>query len=113
NFWEYTDLNSCTIAEETDEYYELAVGYVRRSRVEGTPYYVRYFRYYKDGVTRPEYYVEKTDKWIVLPLQDKETRDAYWKEHPAYQPFRAHFHPDQFHMLQVACRQLFGIELKG
>ena len=106
NFWEYTDLSSCTIAEENDEYYKLAVGYVRVSRKEQNPYRVRYFLYYKDGATRPQYY-DDNGWWISLPPL-KSMSEA----NLPFQPYRQKYHPDQFHMLRAACREIFGIELE-
>ena len=107
NFWEYTDLSSCTIAEENDEYYKLAVGYVRVSRKEQNPYRVRYFRYYKDDATRPQYYDDNNEQWISLP-PFKSNSEA----NIPFQPYRQQYHPDHFNMLRAACREIFGIELE-
>ena len=106
---EYTDLSSCTISEETDEYYELSVGYSVWHRM-GTdnPYRVRYFRYPKEGAARrPEYYNEKKDTWVTIPYQGRDVVEAYMQSHTP-SDFVMNFHPWQYNMFCAAYQQVFG-----
>lgn len=113
DYFEYTDLSSCTVTEENEQYYAISVGYAVQCKKLGNPYRIRSFRYWKDGETRPQYYNEDKNEWITIPVLTPELVKEF-RSNPKNQSiaaYNARFHPKEFFMLRAALRQLWGISL--
>ena len=111
DYFEYTDLSSIEIINETDTYYEIQVGYAVDCPPMGNPYKTRYFRYFKDGYSRPQFLSLKSQSWVDIPVQSREDIDEFRRTNTSYRAYWAKFHPNQFAMIQLAVRHLFGIEI--
>ncbi len=113
DYYEYTDLNSMQIIDETDSYYDLTVGYIIVSNKDlDNPYRVRTFRYWKDGVTRPQFYSRYLGSWQDIPSQNIDEVNNYRKNvDGSYVAYFKKFLPHMFNMLQLALRDLLGIEI--
>ncbi len=112
DYYEYTDLSSCQVVEETDQYYDIAVGYyIISDKQLDDPYRIRRFRYWKDSFVRPQFYSYYREVWIDIPSQNTEDVNAFRSMNHSYGAYMNHFYPHAFHMLQTALLQLFGIEI--
>lgn len=113
DYYEYTDLNSFKIVDETEQYYDITVGYIVVSRRPlDDPYRTRTFRYWKDGVTRPQYYSYYLNEWKDIPSQNINDVTNYRNNvDGSYTAYFKTFLPHMFEMLQLALDQLLGIEL--
>ena len=113
-YGEYTDLNSCQITEETNQYYDIAVGYVLIRPNQEDSYRIRKFRYWKDGIKRPQFFNQKKEVWVDIPKQPNAAEaDAFRRNTPNYNIglYTAHFKTNLFHCLQAVLQHSFGIEL--
>ena len=106
---EYLDLSSCTFVSNTKDSYEFAACYVN-TNVQFLPETVQktdtiYFRQKKDGKSLPQYYDDKTQKWITIP--------AYYYnevEKLSYSAYIGRWHPYQYFAFKMIYKQLFEVE---
>lgn len=112
DYFEYMDLSSCQVSSESDQFWDISVGYIVVSTPAlEDPYRIRRFRYWKDGYTRPQFYSPYREAWIDIPSQNVEDVNAFRSINHSYAAYMQRFYPHMFRMLQTALIQLFGIEI--
>lgn len=115
NWWEYVDLSSIVGGEYDGEYYQFAVGYVleRFDSSAGEKVYEYRTRRFRTGMVNSlvQYYVEKKDKWVTIPIQDKQLVSEFIRKN-GYSAYEVHFHPEAYRMFQIAypglCGDIYG-----
>ena len=115
NWWEYVDLSSIVGGEYDGEYYQFAVGYVleRFDSSSGEKVYEYRTRRFRTGMVDSlvQYYVEKEDKWVTIPIQDKQLVYEFQQKNGFF-PYLHHFHPEAYRMFQIAypdlCKSMYG-----
>lgn len=114
NWWEYVDLSSIVGGAYDGEYYQFAVGYVLEYVNHGHDYQYEYrTRRFRTGMVNSlvQYYVEEKDKWVTIPIQDKQLVSEFIRKN-GYAAYEDHFHPEAYRMFQIAypdfCKSMYG-----
>lgn len=106
---EYIDLSSCTLVSNTKDSFEFAACYIMtdgyKNPEEVTETGTLRFKQKKDGHGLPQYYHERTQKWITIPAYHYDKISSL-----SYVAYIGPYHPYQYYAFKIVYNKLFGIE---